>query len=179
MTKPETSRFVVALILLTCALHTMPTFAQGDRSAAHQQDQTQTAPFIGCYELTLGRWWPWSFGEDTKYVTPPSRVQLFRERGTEGFEQNGFLLRAMSANKSAKPARGGPSYWQLISSNRIDVTWTDGFTGVMLKLEKEGNDLHGWARPHFDAPKFIPRTAHVIARRIACDAATAQPPKTP
>jgi hypothetical protein len=169
------SRFVLVTILLVCPLRVVRSFAQAERSGTNQQDQSRTAPFVGCYELTLGRWWPWSFGEETKYVTPPNRVQLLPERGKIGFEQDGFLLRAMAANKDTKSARGGPSYWQVKSSNRIDLTWTDGFTGVSLRLEKDGNDLHGWAHPHFDAPKFVPRTTHVIARRIACDAAQ---PKT-
>ncbi len=38
------------------------------------------------------------------------------------------------------------------------------------RLEKDGEKLSGWAHPHFDAVKLIPRTAHVVARRIACDA---------
>ncbi len=51
-----------------------------------------------------------------------------------------------------------------------DLTWTDGFTGVTLKLEKKGDKLSGWAHPHFDAVKIIPRRARVVARPIACDA---------
>jgi hypothetical protein len=49
------------------------------------------------------------------------------------------------------------------------LIWTDGFVGVRLSLEKNGNELHGWAHPHFDASKLIPRTARVDARPIACD----------
>jgi hypothetical protein len=132
--------------------------------------ESQTSPFIGCYQLTLGKWWPWAFGEDTKYVTPPTRVRLLPERGAEGFEQNGFLLRAVPTNKRTTYVRGGPSYWQVESTNQIDLIWTDGFTGVTLKLEKQGYELRGWAHPHFDAASLIPRTARVVARPTACDA---------
>jgi hypothetical protein len=128
-----------------------------------------TPLFTGCYQLTVGRWWPWAFGEDTQFVTLPSRIQLQSLRGTEGFGQNGFLLRAIPTNARATYVRGGPSYWQVESTNRIDLIWTDGFTGVTLKLEKEGHELRGWAHPHFDAAKLIPRTARVIARPVACD----------
>jgi len=55
------------------------------------------------------------------------------------------------------------------SINQIDLVWTDGFTGVTLKLEKKKDELSGWAHPHFDAAKFIPRMARVVARPIACD----------
>jgi hypothetical protein len=103
-------------------------------------------------------------------VTPPSRIQLLSEHGIKGFEQNGFLLRAVPTNKRTTYVRGGPSYWQVESINQIDLIWTDGFTGVTLKLGKKGDELSGWAHPHFDAVKLIPRTARVVARPIACDA---------
>ena len=50
--------------------------------------------------------------------------------------------------------------------------WNDGFTGITLKLEKDGNELRGWAHTHFDGGVLLPRIAHVIAQRIGCDAAT-------
>jgi hypothetical protein len=148
-------------------------FTEGaDKSGTNGQTQSAlpTTSFAGCYELKLGRWWPWAFGGDTIFVTPPSRIQLLSERGTKGFEQDGFLIRAIPPSKGAPPCRGSPSYWQVKSSDQINLVWTDGFTGVTLALEKHGNELRGWAHPHFDAPKFIPRIAHVTARRIVCDA---------
>ena len=92
--------------------------------------ETQVAAsFAGCYELRLGRWWPWGFGKENAYVTPPSRIQLITERGAQGFEQDGYLIRPM---KSPTTGRGGPSYWQVKSDEKIDLIWTDGFTGVTL-----------------------------------------------
>ncbi len=43
------------------------------------QPAPPTRPFEGCYELTMGRWWPWSFGEDKYLVTPPDRIELLSE----------------------------------------------------------------------------------------------------
>ena len=124
----------------------------------------------GCYKLAIGRWWPWGFGEENSYVTPPSRVELLSEHGTKGFEQYGFLLRTMPRKEEAPAGSREFSYWQVRSSDQIDLIWTDGFTGVTLELEKKGDELSGWAHPHFDAVKLIPRTARVVARSIACDA---------
>jgi hypothetical protein len=126
--------------------------------------------FTGCYQLTLGKWWPWAFGEDTKFVTPPSRIRLLPEVGTKGFEQNRFLLRTLETKEEVASGSRESSYWQVRSANQIDLTWTDGFTGVTLKLEKKEDELSGWAHPHFDAVKVIPRTARVVARLFACDA---------
>jgi len=136
--------------------------------------QTQQGPltksFEGCYELTLGRWWPWSFGGDNQFVAPPSRIRLLSERGTKGFEEDGFLIRTIPSRKGAASGRGGPSYWNVMSPSEIDLIWNDGFTGVTLSLKKRGDELRGWAHPHFDATPLVPRIAHVTARKIACDA---------
>src|ERR1700739_2153198 len=113
--------------------------------------------------------WPWSFGGDTIFVTPPRRIKLLSERGTEGFEQDGFLIRAISRPKGAAPANGGPAYWQLKSDNQVDLIWNDGFSGVTLALRKVGTELRGWAHPHFDTPTIPPRIARVTARGISCD----------
>lgn len=132
---------------------------------AQKQTETSVASLAGCYELKLGRWWPWSFSVDTELVTPPSRIQLLLERGAEGFERDGFLIRAI---KGAAPGRGGPSYWQPRSRDQVDLIWNDGFTGVTLELKRDGDQWRGWAHPHFDYPT-IPHIAQVTARRIACE----------
>lgn len=140
--------------------------AQGQSSPA--TIDPVTVRFTGCYELKLGRWWPWGFGEENSYVTPPSRIELLSEHGTRGFEQDGFVLRTIP--RQAPPSAGSreSSYWRVRSSSEVDLVWTDGFTGVTLKLQKEGDRLRGWAHPHFDAVKLIPRTARVEGKRILC-----------
>jgi hypothetical protein len=131
--------------------------------------ESPISSFTGCYQLTLGKWWPWAFGEDTMFVTPPSRIRLLPEHGTKVFEQDGFLLRTILRKEEAPAGSRVSSYWLARSTNLIDLIWTDGFTGVTLKLEKKGDELSGWSYPHFDVAKLIPRRAHVVARRIACD----------
>ena len=164
--------FRLGLMILLLALVLSGSMAQTGKSEAEAQTQPAPtpAPFEGCYEVKLGRWWPWGFGEENAYVTPPSRVRLLPERGTKGFEKYGFLIRALPRQKGEAPGRGGPSYWEVESKNRIDLIWTDGFTGVTLELQKHSDELSGWAHPHFDAPHLIPRTARVTASRIACPA---------
>ncbi len=163
----------VALVFLACSFQTLPTLAQTDKLTTNQPDKA--APFVGCYELNLGRWWPWGFSGDNPFVTPPQRVRLFSERGTKGFEQYGFLLRAIPEHGKSTGGRGRPSYWLVDSTNRVSLIWNDGFTGVTLKLERDGSDLHGWAHPHFDSPHFIPHTAHIVATKIDCISAILEP----
>jgi hypothetical protein len=120
------------------------------------QSENQTSSFTGCYELVLGKWWPWPFGEDTVFVTPPTRIELLPEPGTKGFEKDGFLIRAIPPQTSVSPGRPVSSYWH-------------GLSGVTLELSKHGTELRGWAHPHFDFPTPPPRIQHVIAKRIGCE----------
>jgi len=136
---------------------------------ARTNDKTTAESFAGCYVLKLGRWWPWGFGEEGKggffLVTPPSRIQLLQKHGTQGFEQDGFLIRPI---KGTTPGRGGPAYWLIGSNGQVNLVWNDGFTGVTLALGKDKKGgLSGWAHPHFDYP-VVPHIARVTAQRIAC-----------
>lgn len=127
----------------------------------------QTKSFEGCYEVKIGGWWPWGFGEEDAYVTPPNRIQLLGERGTRGFEESQLLIRTIP-RREEPPGSRESSFWTSESPERVMLVWTDGFVGISLDLAKHGDVLSGWAHPHFDAVKLIPRIAHVTARRIAC-----------
>jgi hypothetical protein len=156
------------LLILLIVLSPL-SFAQSAASGAQVQSAAQTASFAGCYELNVGRRWPWGLGEDGVSIAPPKRVRLLAERGTKGFEQDGFLLRAASASKSESSGQTKSAYWQVKSSDQVDLIWTDGFTGIRMKLEKQSDGLSGWAHPILDSPPLIPRVAHVTARRIPCE----------
>lgn len=168
---------IFALLVGSCTL-LLPVLTISLVSAAQAPPATSdatktgspTVPFAGCYQVKLGRWWPWSFGEDTVFVTPPYRIRLLAQRGTEGFEDNGFIIRVLPPEKEAiHGIRRVWSYWTVKSTKDVELVWTDGLTGVVLKLHKRGSDLRGWAHPHFDFPIFIPRTAQVRARTMACE----------
>ena len=158
----------VALIPLLIVVPWPDCCAQKSTPQTPQQTDATVGSFAGCYELTLGRWWPWGLGSDETLFTPPRRVRLLTELGTKGFEQNGLLLRAVANPAATSTGRRGPSYWNVRSSSQIDLTWTDGFTGITIKLTKTGNELRGWVHPHSDALTFVHHTAHVTARRVDC-----------
>jgi hypothetical protein len=136
----------------------------GQEVASEKATLPSTLP--GCYRLSLGRWWPWGFGEDTQFVTPPARIELLTTRGTEGFEQGHSLLRGLPRT----PGRRGPSFWEVTPNGGVDLVWKDGFTGITINLRKEGDLLRGRAHPHFDSPVLIKRTAYVTMRKIDCNA---------
>lgn len=143
--------------------------AQNAKPGAQAQSEAHAAPFAGCYELNVGRWWPWGLGEDGASIAPPKHVRLLAERGTKGFEQDGFLIRAVLVSKSESSGQARSAYWQVKSSDEVDLIWTDGFTGIRMKLEKQSDGLSGWAHPISDVQPLIPRVAHVTARWIPCE----------
>ena len=160
---------LLKFFLLPVIISLIATFGSNAQKPISGQESREAPElaFVACYELSLGRWWPWSFGGDTIFVTPPRRIRLLPSRGTTGFEKDQLLIRPLSDIKGAT-GRGGPSYWQAKSDKQVDLVWNDGFTGVTLSLEKQGDELRGWAHPHFDAVPLIPRTERVIARKIVC-----------
>jgi hypothetical protein len=172
---PETSNVGtvgrIAVVLMSLAVLSPRCLSQVSNSAqgSETRGENPALSFTGCYELQMGRWWPWSFGSDTVFVTPPTRIELLPEPGTNGFEKDGLLIRAISPKNGMPSGRGGFSYWQVRSGNQVDLVWTDGFTGVTVALEKHGDELTGWAHPHFDISPFVPRIAHVTAKRIPCE----------
>jgi hypothetical protein len=133
-----------------------------------QESQTSiakqnAASFAGCYDLRLARWWPWAMGKDTALVTPPERIQLELERGNRSFEKDKLLIRQIPLQKESRRS----SYWLPEDKNEVLLIWTDGFSGVSLRLTRNGNKLHGWAHAHFDFPR-PPHVAHVTAELISC-----------
>jgi hypothetical protein len=160
--------FALGLMILSLELVPSISIAQTDKTDAKAQPTTP-ASYEGCYELKLGRWWPWGFGAENSMVTPPSRIQLLGERGTHGFEQDKLLVRSIP-RQDRQPGSRESSFWGTKSQTQLLLTWTDGFVGVTLDLTKGKDDLDGWAHPHFDAAKLVPRIAHVTARRINCPA---------
>jgi hypothetical protein len=155
----------IALLPAFLLVVTSYSDAQNRSNSGQQAEEARASAFVGCYELTLGRWWPWSFGGDADLVTPPKRIQLLPPRGALGFEKDRLLIRPLP---NSGTGRGGPSYWQPSSEGQVDLIWNDGFTGMVINLKKSGNVLQGWVHPFFDSPTFIKRKASIVAQKIAC-----------
>lgn len=121
----------------------------------------------GCYELSLSPWRPnLNLGEDEVFITPPPRIQLFAERGKEGWESEGYIVKPAP---SAKPSIHRGSYWLPRSADSIEIVWTTGFSGLLMGLRIEGSDLRGQAKSFWDFTRKR-QTADVFARKVECEA---------
>lgn len=153
------------LVLLLLVVTLFSAASSSNERGSDPATKVDVRPYAGCYRITLGRWWPWGYGEEAKYVTPPNSIRLMPERGTEGFEKDQLLIRVFPLPRTSS-ARGG-SFWDVQGSD-VYMIWTDGFAGVSLKLEKRGGQLVGWAHPHFDSWRLIPHVARAKAQPIPC-----------
>jgi hypothetical protein len=159
-----TTRLRLWIILVFFAsLSLVSSYGQEDIANGTGKVEQKGKSFAGCYELRLGRWWPWGMGDDTPLATPPTQIELKLERGKDYFEKDELLIRQIGSATRAH----GSSFWVPTDDSAVLLVWTNGFSGVSLRLRKSGSDLQGWAHAHFDFPR-PPHVAHVVATPVAC-----------
>lgn len=120
----------------------------------------------GCYELALSPWFPeMKLGEDEEFITPPPRIQLFAEKGTEGWEGNGYIVRPAPG---VKPSIHRGAYWLPKGRKSLEIVFTTGFSGLMMGLKTaDAETLRGRATTFWDFDRKK-QTAEVTARRVPC-----------
>ncbi len=112
-------RLVVVIASLVGALPPASS-AQESHSAQSPESKSHAANFAGCYELHMGRWWPWSLGEDAKFATPPSQFELSLQRATEGFAKGQLIIRQSPSGERSWRI----SYWMLTGTNKAAAIWS-------------------------------------------------------
>jgi hypothetical protein len=135
-------------------------------AASAQEVPTRVADMAGCYDLRLGEWSPpLALGGDTVFLQPPSRIALDSTMGTvRGGRVRGYALRpAPGARQSVHRY----AYWTVGDSLRVQLVWTNGFSGVRMLLQPQGGTLRGTAESFwdFDRPK---QTTKAVASPVAC-----------
>ena len=163
-------RLTTALAFLISLLSSTGVESAQDNSEV--RDSGPTEPQLikpealqGCYELGTLSWRPdLGIGEDKEFITPPARIKISAERGTVGFEKNGYLVR---------PAPGVPrsihraSYWIPKGPNALELVWTTGLSGLYMRLKFGGETLRGKATSFWDFPRRK-QSATIVAHKVDC-----------
>ena len=167
--KQATARFLLfCLIICTFGGFASSLDAQRTSSQVRPGDKPQlVAPEViqGCYELTLSDWRPnLKLGKDIVFITPPHRVQLFAERGTKGWEAEGYIVKPAPGERASVHR---VSYWLPKGPQSIEIVWTTGFSGLGMGLTLEGGELRGKAKTFWDFERKE-QIADVVARKVDC-----------
>lgn len=154
------------LAFLGIGTSSVPKLSSEQNSNDKDRNFVKPESIRGCYELGALNWKPdlELDKEEMVFITPPERIELLTEHGTQGFEKNGYLVR---------PAPGFPqtvhrsSYWVPTGPKRIEMVFTTGFSGLEMHLTVQGDTLQGKAKTFWD---FLRRrqTARVVAHKVAC-----------
>jgi hypothetical protein len=160
---------VTSVALASLALGTARADPQDTTASANPKpNEKSVSPEAvqGCYALTMSPWFPpMRLGDDEQLITPPPRIQLLTEKGTEEGESRGYLVRAAPG---AQPSIHSSMYWLPKGSKTLEITFTDGFSGVVLSLKTaDAETLHGKATTFWDFDRRR-QVAEVTARRVSC-----------
>ena len=145
--------FGVALLAASCA------------SGPPVADPKAAAPFLGCYELTLGPWTPKvDLAGDEPFVAMPEAIRLTDAIGTQGFERGQFLFLDLYGGG---PRKGRHTYWRIEGRSDIVLVWTDGFTSIKAELSRRKDGFRGQAQTHWDFPRES-QERNVTATSMTC-----------
>jgi hypothetical protein len=121
---------------------------------------------LGCYELGTLDWKPdlQLDKEEAVFITPPERIELLAEHGTQGRGKNGYLVRpAPGVTQSVHRS----TFWMPIGPKKIEIVFSTGTSGLEMQLTVQGGTLQGNAKTFWDFARRR-QTAHVMARKIDC-----------
>jgi hypothetical protein len=167
---PPMRRLLSGLVLATSiALGIAKAAAQDPAaSASSKQNEKSVSPeaLQGCYELKMSPWFPeMRLGDDEEFITPPARIQLFTEKGTDGAESNGYLVRPAPG---AQPSVHRATYWVPKGRRGLEIVFTTGLSGLVMSLKTaDAETLHGRATTFWDFDRRK-QVAEVMAHRVPC-----------
>ncbi len=134
-------------------------------AAAAAQAQGVTA----CNDLEVGAWAPrLDLGDDSLLLAPPARILLDTVSGRSlGGGRYGFALQTAPR---ALPSIHRFSWWERVTYDSLQLTWSNGFSGLKMRLHVAPPGLRGTARSFWDDFGRKIQSAPVVAVHVACNA---------
>lgn len=120
-----------------------------------------------CMDLSVGDWSPaMDLGADSLYLAPPPRVYFDTVAHP--------AVPTVTDGSRLVPARGAlPSVhriarWSSAADGRIEVIWSNGFSGLRGNLQREGNRWVGQVRSFWDFGRAT-QVAPISGIVVSCD----------
>lgn len=118
-----------------------------------------------CYELQVGAWMPsLDIRGDTIFAIPPRTIQFSPLQFEYSGDQQAFKVLPIRGAESVHSL----SYWSSVAgSDSVIVGWSNGFSGLSMRLLAKRDSLQGIAETFWDFPRPT-QTAMVTGSRISC-----------
>lgn len=130
-----------------------------------QSHPSATPRVAGCYDTRLGSWSPFlPIGGDTIYMTPPARVRLWSQLSPDWRSESAFAITPLGPSR--RPAHKFGIY-RVVNRDSIDVTFSNGLSGVRLALGARHDSLVGLATSFWDFPR-PPQSAPALLVKQPC-----------
>ena len=128
-----------------------------------------------CYRLAPLNWAPLaSTDRKGRGFAVPSEIRFTLLASLWGQWRDSWFKQVVATNRAREVSRG-PGSWGPVKkrADSIDVVWSDGFSGVGVRLAIKGDTLHGLARTFVDVEPAVDDTATITAIRVPCGASAA------
>ena len=126
-----------------------------------------TRTLAGCYTLSFGEWsrfaglWP---VDDRALLFAPPAIELLLAADDD---TSSTAWHGVRASQRLAPSR--LRRWRLDpASHRVEMVFSNGFSGVRLSLRAAGDSLVGRAEDFSDALPYWPAHARAVAVRAPC-----------
>jgi hypothetical protein len=142
--------------------------------AAAQERASPPPRVAGCYDTHLGTWAPsLAIGGDIVYMTPPARVRLWSQFSPERRWDSAYAVTPIGSLESRAHKFG---IYRVVNRDSIEVTFSNGLSGVTLALGARHDSLVGVATSFWDFPRPSQSAAVLLVKRPCPSPETGRPP---
>ena len=132
---------------------------------------TVAARLLGCYSVELGSWTrPINNSIAALYLPPPVfRLDTAQRRGPRGVVSGAMVVTPRSPQ--SPPQNDFPPGWELGDRDSVLVFWSDGSSGIKLRLSTDHDPWTGFAEVTSDASSSDEQTtrASAMVRTTQCN----------
>ena len=131
-------------------------------AAVHAQD---IGEFVGCYAVRSGDWSDPARHARISGASVPDTLRLRAEQSESVFGQGRLALDPLGPFEGS---RGGSAFWN-VEGGSVQLTWTTGSSGLVVRAERRGDQLVGAVESFWDDRDGVPAPrASFEATKIEC-----------
>jgi hypothetical protein len=140
---------------------------------AAQERASPARRVAGCYETHVGSWTPsLPIGGDTVYMIPPARVRLWNQLAPGRGRDSAFAITPLGPPRSRAHKFG---LYRVVNRDSIEVTFSNGLSGVTVALGARHDSLVGVATSFWDFPRPSQSATALFVKKRCPSAETGRP----